>query len=180
MLNAAITFHLQQHQTPVSANLLDSLYVDNVVTGCDTEQEATQYFLESRSLMNLSKFNLRTWASNSPMLRNLAHQHSVAETEEIVKVLGLCWNVQLDELYLYSKPDLATCTPVTKRDILRYTASIFDPLGLATPVTITAKLLLQELWQDNVSWDAELAKPCQIRWATITTDISTALQQKFP
>ena len=180
MLNAAITFHLQQHQTPVSANLLDSLYVDNVVTGCDTEQEATQYFLESRSLMNLSKFNLRTWASNSRMLRNLAHQHSVAETEEVVKVLGLCWNVQLDELYLYSKPDLTTCTPVTKRDILRYTASIFDPLGLATPVTITAKLLLQELWQDNVSWDAELAKPCQIRWATITTDISTALQQKFP
>ena len=35
--------------TSVSVNLLSSLYVDNVVSGCDTEQEAIQYFLESCS-----------------------------------------------------------------------------------------------------------------------------------
>ena len=49
-----------------------------------------------------------------------------------------------------SKPETTTTTPVTKRDILHYISSIFDPLGLITPVTITAKLLLQDFWQDNV------------------------------
>ncbi|XP_065904067.1 uncharacterized protein [Dysidea avara] len=156
MLNAAITFHLQQYPSPVSANLLSSLYVDNVVSGCDNEQEAVQYFLESRSLMSLSKLNLRAWTSNSSSLRELAQQHSIAELKETVKVLGLCWNVEFDELSLSPKPELATCTPVMKREVLRYISSIFDPLGLVTPVTITAKLLLQELWQDNVSWDTEL------------------------
>ena len=37
MLNAALTFHLQQHSSPVSTNVLRSFYVDNVVSGCDTE-----------------------------------------------------------------------------------------------------------------------------------------------
>ena len=82
MLNAAIVFHLQEHASPVSTNILRSLYVDNVVSGCDTEQEATQYFLESCSLMNLSRFNLRTWATNYPSLQDLARQHGIAETKE--------------------------------------------------------------------------------------------------
>ena len=180
MLNAAITFHLQQHPSPVSTSILRSLYVDNVVSGCDTEKEALQFFLESRSLMNISKFNLCTWASNSESLRDLAKQHNVADEKEIVKVLGLCWNVKLDQLSLCSKPETTTTTPVTKRDILCYTSSIFDPLGLITLVTIAAKLLLQDLWQDNVAWDTELNETYQLIWASIVADISVALQQHFP
>ena len=179
MLNAVIIFHLQQYPSPVSANLLSSLYVDNVVSACNTEQEAVQYFLESRSLMTLSKINLRAWASNSQSLRELAQQHSVAELKDTVKVLGLCWNVNLDKLSLCSKPELATCTPVTKREILRFTSSIFDPLGLVTPVTVTAKLLLQELWQGTVSWDTELNETYQLKWASITADILVVSQQYF-
>ena len=179
MLNAAITFHLSEYPSPVSTNLLSSLYVDNVVSGCNTEQEATQYFLESRLLMNRSKFNLRAWASNSPSLRDLAQQHDVAETKEIVKVLGLCWNIRHDYLFLCSKPEPASCSLVTKREILRYTSAIFDPLGLVTPVTITAKLLLQELWQDNVSWDTELHETYKLKWASICADILAVSQQRF-
>ena len=37
MLNTAITFHLQQHPSPVSTSILRSLYVDNVVSSCDTK-----------------------------------------------------------------------------------------------------------------------------------------------
>ena len=149
-----------------------------MVSGCATEQEAMQYFLESHSLMNRSKFNLRAWASNSPSLMDLAHQHNVAEEKEMVKVLGLCWNVRLDDLSL--KPEPASCTLVTNREILRYTSSIFDPLGLVTPVTITAKLLLQELWQDQVAWDTELNAAYKLKWASITADILVASQQHFP
>ena len=179
MLNAAITFHLQQHPSPVSTNLLSSLYIDNVVSGCDTEQEAVHYFLESRSLMNLSRFNLHTWASDSPSLRDLAQQHGVTEMQWTVKLLGLCWNIGCDKLSLCSRPELATCTPVTKREILRYTSSIFNPLGLVTPVTITATLLLQELWQDSVSWDTALNETYQLKWASIAADILIASQQCF-
>jgi len=174
MLNAAIAFHLQEHPSPVSSNILRSLSVDNVVSGCDTEQEASQYFLESRSLMNLSRFNLCTWATNSPSLQDLAQQHGVAETKETAKVLGLCWNIKCDKLSLCSRPEPVSRTPVTKREILRHTSSVFDPVGLVTPVTITAKLLLQELWQDSVPWDTVLNDTYQSKWASITADILIA------
>jgi len=166
MLNAALTFHLQQYPSPVSTSLLRSLYVDNVVSGCDTEQETIQYYLKSRTLMNKSNFNLRSWASNCQSLRDLAKQHNVADEKEVVKVLGLCWNVKLDKLSLCSKPETSTTTTTlaTKREILRYISSIFDPLGLISPVTVTAKLLLQELWQDSVSWDTELNNTYQLKW----------------
>jgi len=98
MLNAAITFHLQQNPSPVSSNFLSSLYAYNVVSGCNAEQEINQYFQEAHSLMSLSKFNLHAWASNSPSLRNLAQRQNVTESKETVKVLGLCWNVELDQL----------------------------------------------------------------------------------
>ena len=78
MLNVTLTFHLQQHPSPVSTSIL-SLYVDNVVSGCDTEREALRYFIKSRSLKNMSKFNLRTWASNSQSLRDSAKQHNAAD-----------------------------------------------------------------------------------------------------
>ena len=46
------------------------------------------------------------------------------------------------------KPDTAVSTMLaTKREILRWTSSIFDPLGLILLVTITTKVFLQSLWQ---------------------------------
>ena len=47
-------------------------------------------------------------------------------------------------------------------------------------MTIAAKLLLQDLWQDSIFWDTELNKPYQIKWASIVADISVALQHPFP
>jgi len=38
----------------------------------------------------------------------------------------------------------------TKWEILKWTSSVFDPLGLISPVTIMAKLFLQSLWQQNL------------------------------
>ena len=44
MLNAAIIFHLLQYPAPVSTNLLSSLYVDNVISGCNTNKRPLSTF----------------------------------------------------------------------------------------------------------------------------------------
>ena len=54
MLNAAIIFHLQQHPSPVSTSILERLYIDNVASGCNTEQEAINYFSQSQTLIGIS------------------------------------------------------------------------------------------------------------------------------
>jgi len=100
--------------------------------------------------------------------------------KDVVKVLGLNWNIKHYQLLLCSKLEAPTAILVTKCEILQHVSSIFDPLGLVTPVNITAKLLLQELWQDSVSWDSKWNKAYQLKWASIVADISVALHQSFP
>lgn len=45
---------------------------------------------------------------------------------------------------------------MSKREVLSLTQAIFDPLGLLTPVVLTAKMLLQEIWAVKTDWDAPL------------------------
>ena len=39
---------------------------------------------------------------------------------------------------------------------LSIAAKVFDPLGLLEPFTVKAKMMLQELWKQKVSWDSQL------------------------
>ena len=41
----------------------------------------------------------------------------------------------------------------SKRGILSFTTSIFDPLGILTPFTLEPKLLIEELWSRKIDWD---------------------------
>ena len=55
-----------------------------------------------------------------------------------------------------------------------------DPLGLISPVTITAKLFLQSLWQQNLNWDSQLDNDLRKRWYEIATSITQATTMPFP
>ena len=60
---------------------------------------------------------------------------------------------------------------ITKRSVLQDSSLIFDPLGWATPVTIRAKILPQEVWQQKRSWDTPLHEELQKKWVRIRSDI---------
>ena len=94
MLSATLKFHLTQNASAISRDLLHNLYVDNLVSGCESEGTAIQYFTESRSVLSSAGFNLRSWSSNRPMLQATTLQHKVNDTTNPVKVLGLIWNTQ--------------------------------------------------------------------------------------
>ena len=63
ILNATVLHHLDQYETDVSQDMQDNLYVDNVFSGCDTEDEAISYYHEARSHTRLdsSKHNTTFW-----------------------------------------------------------------------------------------------------------------------
>ena len=57
------------------------------------------------------------------------------------KMLGMVWNMTDDTLSVtFPEP----CEQVTKRGILRNLASVFDPLGLVSPMNLTGKLIYQD------------------------------------
>ena len=47
-------------------------------------------------------------------------------------------------------------TKVTRRCIWSFVSSMFDPLGLVSPVLVTGKLLFQEATRLKIPWDEEV------------------------
>jgi hypothetical protein len=60
MLNATLQKHLERFSTPVAHDMKDNMYVDNILSGADTELNASKYYDESRSIITEAKFNLRS------------------------------------------------------------------------------------------------------------------------
>ena len=72
LLNSTIRFHLEryQHMHPdLVQKLVGSFYVDDVVTGAATEEEAFQLYTDSKKILQDGAFNLRKFRTNSHSLQ---------------------------------------------------------------------------------------------------------------
>ena len=69
---------------------------------------------------------------------------------------------------------------LSKRTVLRQIASIYDPLGLYSPVTLRGKLFLQGLWNQRIAWDKHLTDQDKIQWCTIHEDLKLLADCCFP
>ena len=72
MLNAALHCHLQKYPSPVATGIEHNLYVDSIISRCNTEQDTVDFYHKSRSTLSQAKFNLRSWGSNSKQVQMLA------------------------------------------------------------------------------------------------------------
>ena len=120
--------------------------------------------------MSQAKFNLRSWSTNSQKLQKVTKQDNSSDPN--VGPLGLRWNTVTDTISLTSRKLSAVNTFVTKTDILQASSQIFDPLGWVTPVTVRAKILLQEVWLSKFTWDEPLPETIKERWTAILADLT--------
>ena len=58
---------------------------------------------------------------------------------------------------------ISTAEP-TKRGILGKVAKIYDPLGLASPVTLSGKMLYRDACDTKIAWDRPLPSDLQAKW----------------
>lgn len=121
------------------------MYVDNLLIGVNSSKEAGEFYSESKEVFQKASMNLREWESNSKeFLKSIPKQDRVKET--LTKVLGILWNTVEDQLVV-KVSKLTECS--TKREALKAIATVFDPVGFFTPVTLKGKLFLQDLWASN-------------------------------
>ena len=144
MLHATINLHLRKFQSYVAEDIQCNIYVDNIISSCDTETQLVHYYTKARDIMSQANFNLRSWASNSTILQQIATADKTIDHNTTVQILGLLWNTCTDTMSLTPK-SLPASNIVSKCSVLQDSSQIFDPLGWATPVSIRAKILLQEI-----------------------------------
>lgn len=81
--------------------------------------------------------NLREFLSNSQeAIKDIQDKNKSINPKH--KVLGLCWDNKADNI-LFPAINLIELVVTSKQPILSFIASIFDPIGLFCPVTLSLK-----------------------------------------
>ena len=157
LLAATIDYHLKYCNSDVGEQIRENIYVDNVITGTQSSQEAVHLYNASKQIFKGAAMNLRDWMSNSQEVLDEIPLSDRAN-REILKVLGLTWFVKEDCLAVNSQ--IKDENILSKRTVLRQIASIYDPLGLYCPVTLRGKLFLQGLWNQKLNPSIGKLKLC--------------------
>ena len=174
LLNAVIKQHLEAWKDRLPETVSEvskSMYVDDFISGASTVPEARKLKNETSQIFNDAQFVLHKWSSNVKGLETDPDYHNVlsfakqqlgqAMRQGESKLLGLPWNKEKDTLSVRFPEKL---TSVTKRSVLANLAKIYDPLGVASPVTLQGKLIYREACNRKVAWDAPLPTEITAMW----------------
>ena len=99
--------------------------------------------------------------------------------EEENKTLGILWNPKRDEISFVSKE--VKIESLTKRSVLSNISKLYDPLGLASAVTIKARIALQSVWKaKQFDWDDPLPEDMNETWKKLFKEIESLKNVEFP
>ena len=201
LLNATIKFHLEKfrdsHQ-PVVERLLESTYVDDIVSGASSEDEGFEFYTASKELFRRGGFNLRKFVTSSKELQQKINDAEGATAQlnlpdpstetyakstlgmqsptqaDECKILGVMWNTNSDTLMFDTSElaELATTLPPTKRNLVSLIGRFYDPLGYLSPMTIKFKMLFQKLCREKTEWDEPLPIDLQREWKELLMNLT--------
>lgn len=178
LLGATVDYHLDCYNTALAQQLKRDIYVDNIITGANTVSEGKALYQTSKQMMSEASMNLREWASNDEELYESIPVEDRAKGDSM-KVLGLTWNRTRDTIGI-KQVHLSDTKDVTKRVVLKEISTVFDPLGLYSPVTLQGKLLLQSLWKKELDWDQGLDDDDVNMWSKIQNDLKDISGHETP
>lgn len=162
----------------VSEIILHDFYCDDLLTGIDDESVLLEIAKGVFSELQKYQFPLRKWQSNCPaVLNKLGFNDSDSTTFNLSsndpsKTLGIYWNINKDTISYTVHSEFVSQKQITKRTILSTIGHIFDPLGLISPCVLEAKLIMQQMWINNISWDGEIPVSIQQQWARFVESLS--------
>lgn len=164
--------------------ILKGRYVDDIFGGADTLEQLTRISEDVTQLCMAGGFQLAKWHSNSVDFLKINSKSSSSTAaysfdDSSTKLLGLSWVPRTDTFKFTSK-SLGFCSKFTKRKILSETAQLYDPLGFLAPFIVRAKMLLQELWLEQLPWDEPVPEHLKAKWLAIREELTQVEQIAIP
>ncbi|XP_039307877.1 uncharacterized protein LOC120358265 [Solenopsis invicta] len=160
-------------------------YVDDIFGGADSIDQAKEVAQQLTGICMAGGFKLRKWISNHSSVLDSIPEDSRIEATTInisgdlsVNTLGLCWQPATDAFQF--SLNIPVSTSFTKRTLLSNIAKLYDPLGFLSPVIITAKIIIQELWILKMDWDDPLPDSVTRRWLQFTESLQDLPRLTFP
>lgn len=170
-----------------SKAIQNSFYVDDFIGGANSLHELLVLQSQLSTILASGGFVLRKWCSNNKSVIDKIQSHSSSDKSFVLiidgndtKTLGILWYPNCDQLSYEIRDPKKAAKEVTKRTILSITAQIFDPLGLISPITVVPKLIIQKLWQLNLTWDEAIPSSLYCQWQNFQKQLRFIEKIKIP
>ena len=148
-------------RSAVTDAVIKEFYMDDFLSSFDSSEKAINTCSNLSNVTKERRFRLTKWISNdldflkaipkedlSPKITSYDFKQLPSE-----RTLGVRWN-PTDDVFFFTIP-IKECNE-TKRALLSFLCSIFDPLGFLAPYLVAPKLILQSLWKAGIGWDDPL------------------------
>ncbi|KRZ59360.1 hypothetical protein T02_9994 [Trichinella nativa] len=153
--------HLQGF--PLGANqVLENMYVDDIVFSVDENEEAIETVRQLMVLMKKGRFHLTKWVSNmKAVLADLLTEDIMGKNTMTSKTLGIVWDSANVELAYSVLSEVDPSSRDRKRQLISVIAKLYDPLGHLSSYII--KVMAKEMM---INWDDKLPSDLQKGWQT--------------
>ncbi|XP_055601508.1 uncharacterized protein LOC129750567 [Uranotaenia lowii] len=173
--------------------IIDGHYVDDYMGSFASKEEAKNVAVEIRDVHAQGGFKIRDWKSNCSEVIEVLEEQTTSNPSRVginsttsEKVLGMQWFSGEDLLaYCISfQPDLQKLITnrnrPTKRQVLKFLMSVFDPLGLLAAFVVQGKVLLQDVWRAGTKWDEEIDDQGFAKWIRWTDQFQLITDLRIP
>jgi len=178
-----------------SVTIKNNSYVDDIIDSFDNKAKATEMTEQIDSVLKKGGFEVKKWiVSGQPVedeMQVCSTKSNGDERKTTSTVLGVIWDVSRDQLRYKVKlnfsqrhrkvrlesdveeDELLEKLPevLTKRILLSQVNGVHDPLGLATPFTVKAKILLRRLNELMLDWDDSIPPEEREPWVQFFVEL---------
>ncbi|CAB3998519.1 Hypothetical predicted protein [Paramuricea clavata] len=98
------------------------------------------------------------------------------------KLLGVQWCTE-EDCFVFDCKQFLDEEPKqhpTKKDVVRVTSKIYDPMGIITPLTVKLKLFCQSLFKKDIGWDEPLDEESSNTWKLLQQELREATPIQIP
>ncbi|XP_062714295.1 uncharacterized protein LOC115268175 [Aedes albopictus] len=179
-----------EEQLPgVERAIVEQHYVDDFFDCADSEEDAVELIHRVITAHEEGGFKLVKFRSNSEAVIQSIDSSLCADINDeqtCAKILGLNWDLTSDEfVFSMEFPQLdksfrsGEVIP-TKRQLLKFMMSIFDPLNILSPITVQLRIIFQELWRLQIGWDDLLPDGLVPKWKEWLVETAKLHEVRIP
>lgn len=183
LLNATVRHHLSCYDqtAPAVRELKANLYVDDWLSGADSQSEVQDLFEAGRAIMDEAGMQLSKWTCSNNKVSSYMSAQGVTLMNDsgLCRVLGVRWLPEEDVL-VFDRAPIVPHLVITKRVLLSIIARLFDPVGFVGPVIMTAKILFQRLWCLGLEWDENVPEDIQDQVTDWLRGLSSLTSLRIP
>ena len=169
-LNATAEKYAWKHGKEAADFVRSSFYVDDGLLSVSDADTAVRVARDTINLCADGGFRLNKFVFNDPSVIAKLPPDNVSKSASVdvslhhptyEQALAVKWDTKMDTLHInVDVPD----RPVTRRGILSTVSSLYDPVGLISPVILKGKHFVKILCSDGYDWDEPVPEEIAASW----------------